>query len=141
MRAAWGTAGGTRPTTGRAGPGALAGDPTRDGGHGTDVEHSRAVPGARGQIVTAVDDARRVAPRFAARAAAHDRDGSFPVDDFADLRTVGLFGLMVPVRLGGLGAGFADYADVAYELARGSGATALVFNMHASITGALAGIP
>ena len=53
----------------------------------------------------------------------------------------GLMGLMVPERLGGLGAGFADYADVAYELARGNGATALVFNMHASVTGALAGIP
>ncbi len=91
--------------------------------------------------MTAVDTARRLAPRFAARAAAHDRDGTFPVDDFADLRTAGLFGLMVPDRLGGLGAGFGDYADVAYELARGSGATALVFNMHASISGALAGIP
>ncbi len=47
----------------------------------------------------------------------------------------------MPERLGGLGAGFADYAAVAYELARGNGATALVFNMHASVTGALAGIP
>jgi alkylation response protein AidB-like acyl-CoA dehydrogenase len=91
--------------------------------------------------VTAADEARRLAPRFAARAAAHDRDGTFPVDDFADLRAAGLFGLMVPARLGGLGSGFAGYADVAYELARGNGATALVFNMHASITGALAGIP
>jgi alkylation response protein AidB-like acyl-CoA dehydrogenase len=89
----------------------------------------------------AVATARRLAPRFAGRAAAHDRDGIFPVDDFADLRTAGLFGLMVPERLGGLGAGFADYAEVAYELARGNGATALVFNMHASVTGALAGIP
>jgi alkylation response protein AidB-like acyl-CoA dehydrogenase len=85
--------------------------------------------------------ARRLAPRFASRAAAHDRDGSFPVDDFADLRAEGLFGLMVPTHLGGLGAGFADYAAVAFELARGNGATALVFNMHASVTGALAGIP
>jgi alkylation response protein AidB-like acyl-CoA dehydrogenase len=91
--------------------------------------------------VTVVDEARRLAPRFAARAAAHDRDGTFPVDDFADLRAAGMFGLMVPARLGGLGAGFAGYADVAYELARGNGATALVFNMHASVTGALAGIP
>ena len=91
--------------------------------------------------MTVVDEARRLAPRFAARAAAHDRDGSFPVDDFADLRAAGMFGLMVPARLGGLGAGFAGYADVAYELARGNGATALVFNMHASVTGALAGIP
>jgi alkylation response protein AidB-like acyl-CoA dehydrogenase len=83
----------------------------------------------------------RLAPRFAGRAAGHDRDGSFPEDDFADLRAARLFGLMVPQRLGGSGAGFADYAAVAYELARGSGATALVFNMHASVTGALAGIP
>ncbi|MEU4559817.1 acyl-CoA dehydrogenase family protein [Actinoplanes sp. NPDC023936] len=87
-----------------------------------------------------IDEARRLAPRFAARAAATDRDGSFPVDDFADLRDAGLFGLMVPARLGGTGAGFAEYAEVAYELARGNGATALVFNMHASVTGALSGI-
>jgi alkylation response protein AidB-like acyl-CoA dehydrogenase len=89
----------------------------------------------------ALREAQRLAPRFAGRAAAHDRDGSFPVDDFADLRAAGMFGLMVPQRLGGMGAGFADYAAVAYELARGNGATALVFNMHASVTGALAGIP
>ncbi|WP_305787501.1 acyl-CoA dehydrogenase family protein [Symbioplanes lichenis] len=87
-----------------------------------------------------VEEARRLAPRFAARAAEHDRSGSFPVDDFADLRRSGLFGLMAPARLGGAGAGFADYAAVAYELARGNGATALVFNMHASVTGALAGV-
>ncbi|GGQ43245.1 acyl-CoA dehydrogenase family protein [Couchioplanes azureus] len=86
------------------------------------------------------DEARRLAPRFAARAAEYDRSGSFPVEDFADLRRSGLFGLMVPARLGGMGAGFADYAAVAYELARGNGATALVFNMHASVTGALSGV-
>jgi alkylation response protein AidB-like acyl-CoA dehydrogenase len=88
----------------------------------------------------AAGEARRLAPRFAARAAGHDRDGTFPVDDFADLRQSGMFGLMVPARLGGTGAGFADYAAVAYELARGNGATALVFNMHASVTGALSGV-
>ena len=87
-----------------------------------------------------IDEAKRLAPRFAARAAEYDRSGSFPVDDFADLRDAGLFGLMVPERLGGAGAGFARYAAVAYELARGNGATALIFNMHASVTGALAGV-
>jgi alkylation response protein AidB-like acyl-CoA dehydrogenase len=87
------------------------------------------------------EEAGRLVPRFAARAAGYDRSGEFPVDDFADLRAARFLGLMVPTRLGGLGAGFADYADVAYELARGNGATALVFNMHASVTGALAGIP
>jgi alkylation response protein AidB-like acyl-CoA dehydrogenase len=86
------------------------------------------------------ETAKRLAPRFAARAAASDRDGVFPTADFADLREAGLFGLMTPTRLGGLGAGFAEYAEVAYELARGNGATALVFNMHASVTGALAAV-
>ena len=87
-----------------------------------------------------VATAERLATRFAARAAAHDRDGSFPVEDFADLRAAGMFGLLVPPSLGGFGAGFADYVEVAYALARGNGATALVFNMHASVTGALAAV-
>jgi alkylation response protein AidB-like acyl-CoA dehydrogenase len=84
--------------------------------------------------------AARLAPRFAARAAEHDATGEFPVADFDDLRQAGMFGVLVPSRLGGAGAGFADYATVAYELARGSGATALVFNMHASVTGAMAAV-
>ncbi|HEX6970367.1 MAG TPA: acyl-CoA dehydrogenase family protein [Micromonosporaceae bacterium] len=91
-------------------------------------------------MVDALDAARRLVPRFAARAARYDRDGTFPVDDFADLRAAGLFGLMVPQHLGGVGAGFAEYAAVAAELARGNGATALVFNMHASVTGALGAV-
>ena len=84
--------------------------------------------------------AARLAPRFAARAAEHDAAGSFPEEDFRDLRDSGLFAVLVPAELGGAGAGFAEYAAVAYELARGSGATALVFNMHASVTGALAAV-
>jgi alkylation response protein AidB-like acyl-CoA dehydrogenase len=87
-----------------------------------------------------LDEARRLAPRFAARAAGTDRDGAFPADDFAELKDAGFFGLMAPARLGGSGAGFAEYAEVAYELARGNGATALIFNMHASVTGALSGV-
>jgi alkylation response protein AidB-like acyl-CoA dehydrogenase len=83
----------------------------------------------------------RLRPKFAERAAETDRTGTFPVADFADLRAAGLFGLFTPDRLGGQERSYADYARVAYELARGNGATALVFNMHASVTGALAGIP
>lgn len=89
----------------------------------------------------AVALARELAPRFTDRAAAHDERGRFPEADFADLREAGLLGLMVPARLGGLGASFAEYAAVARELARGAGSTALVFNMHASVTGALAHTP
>ena len=88
-----------------------------------------------------VEAARAVAPRLAGRADQHDRTATFPTGDLDDLRACGLLGLMVPEHLGGSGAGFADYAEVAMELAAGSGSTALVFNMHASVTGALALTP
>jgi alkylation response protein AidB-like acyl-CoA dehydrogenase len=85
--------------------------------------------------------ARGLSPRLARRAAEYDATGSFPAADFDDLRAAGLLGLMTPARLGGYGASFADYAVVATELASGSGSTALIFNMHASVTGALAHTP
>ena len=81
------------------------------------------------------------AERFAERAAAHDADASFPAADVQDLRAQGLLGLLVPEHLGGMGAGFEEYTRVAMTLARGSGSSALVFNMHACVTGALAGVP
>jgi alkylation response protein AidB-like acyl-CoA dehydrogenase len=87
------------------------------------------------------DAVARLRPRIAGRAADYDRTGEFPAEDFADLRAAGLFGVLVPARLGGLGGDYAEYARVAFELARGNGATALIFNMHASVTGALAGVP
>lgn len=82
--------------------------------------------------------------RFAAfkeRAEQHDREASFPKADFEDLRAAGLLGLMVPERLGGMGAGMLRYAETAFEIAQGNPATALVFNMHCSVTGGLAGTP
>ena len=85
--------------------------------------------------------ARHLAGALATRAAEHDRQGCFPKADFDDLRAAGLLSLMVPARLGGPGAGFQDYAEVAMALAAGNGATALIYNMHASVTGALAGTP
>jgi alkylation response protein AidB-like acyl-CoA dehydrogenase len=82
-----------------------------------------------------------VAPKLAARAEEYDRDARFPAADVDDLQAEGLGALMVPTELGGLGAGFAQYVQVAMELGRASPATALLFNMHASVTGGLAGIP
>jgi alkylation response protein AidB-like acyl-CoA dehydrogenase len=85
--------------------------------------------------------ATALAPRLAERAPAHDQAGLFPSEDFAELRAAGLLGLMTPRHLGGAGAGFAGYARVAMALASGNGATALVYNMHAAVTGALAQTP
>jgi alkylation response protein AidB-like acyl-CoA dehydrogenase len=92
-------------------------------------------------VTDVVGTARELAAAFRERAAGYDRDAEFPARDFEDLRSAGLLGLMVPEPLGGHGASFATYAAVAHELAQGSGATALVFNMHASVTGALAATP
>ncbi len=68
--------------------------------------------------------------RFAPRAARHDREASFPFDDYADLRSAGLLGLCVPARHGGLGADYETYCLVAEQLAQGNASTALTFNMH-----------
>jgi alkylation response protein AidB-like acyl-CoA dehydrogenase len=68
---------------------------------------------------------------FAPRAAKHDREASFPIEDYADLHTSGLLGLCVPEYYGGLGADFETYCLVAEQIARGNASTALTYNMHA----------
>jgi hypothetical protein len=68
--------------------------------------------------------------RFAPRAERHDREASFPVDDYADLREAGLLALCVPERAGGRGADYETYCLVAEQLAQGNASTSLTFNMH-----------
>ncbi|MEZ5265923.1 MAG: acyl-CoA dehydrogenase family protein [Acidimicrobiales bacterium] len=68
--------------------------------------------------------------RFAPRAAAYDLEGTFPFENYADLRDHGLLALCVPEHLGGMGARYRDYMLVAAELGRHCGATTLSFNMH-----------
>jgi alkylation response protein AidB-like acyl-CoA dehydrogenase len=78
-----------------------------------------------------MDRARALArERFAPRAERHDREASFPFDDYADLRAAGFLGLSVPERYGGLGADYETYCLVAEQLAQGNGSTSLTFNMH-----------
>src|SRR5215813_2439789 len=78
-----------------------------------------------------LDRARRLArERFAQRAEAHDREATFPSDDYADLRAEGWLGLCVPERYGGLGADYETYCLVAEQFAQGNASTALTVNMH-----------
>ena len=75
--------------------------------------------------------ARRLArERFAPRAQIHDREASFPFEDYRDLRAEGLLGLCVPETYGGLGADYETYCLVSEELAQGNASTSLTFNMH-----------
>src|ERR1051325_4466749 len=79
--------------------------------------------------------ARRLgAERFAPRAAQHDRDASFPTENYHDLRDAGLLAVCIPERDGGLGADYLSYVLAAAEVARSCGATALTWNMHVCST-------
>jgi len=74
--------------------------------------------------------ARRLAPDFAARAAAHDRDRSFPFRNFQDLFDAGLVSLTVPVAFGGHGAGARTTSRILGLIAKADPSTALVLAMH-----------
>jgi hypothetical protein len=54
---------------------------------------------------------------FAQRATTHDRDNSFPFENYDDLRDGGFLKLTVPTELGGLGAGLAEVLPVLERLA------------------------
>ncbi len=71
---------------------------------------------------------------FAARAGAIDAEGSFPYENWADLRRVGLLGIAIPVEHGGFGADFVGYALAAEELGRHCPNTGLTLNMHVATT-------
>ncbi|MFI6032310.1 acyl-CoA dehydrogenase family protein [Amycolatopsis magusensis] len=82
-----------------------------------------------------VDRAAALADRFAERAQLHDRENTFPHENYEDLREAGFLQLSVPAELGGEGAELADILPVLERLAMGDGATALAFTMHLSPLG------
>ena len=78
-----------------------------------------------------VATAERLAEDFAARAAAHDRDGSYPFESIDSLRHAGYFAAPVPEELGGLGvSSIHDVIVASGRLARGDASVAIGVNMH-----------
>lgn len=73
--------------------------------------------------------------RFRARAAAHDRENTFPEDDLAELRERGYLAILVPADLGGAGLDLAAASVLQQRLATAAPATALAINMHLIWTG------
>jgi alkylation response protein AidB-like acyl-CoA dehydrogenase len=74
--------------------------------------------------------ARELSVGFAERAAAHDRDASFPFRNFEELSATGLLSLTVPAALGGGGAGAQTTARVLQIFGQADPSTALVLSMH-----------
>jgi alkylation response protein AidB-like acyl-CoA dehydrogenase len=66
---------------------------------------------------------------FAATAAQHDRQSSFPFENVTRLHGAGLLALTAPLSLGGQGADLATALKVIEAVARGEPATALVLAM------------
>jgi alkylation response protein AidB-like acyl-CoA dehydrogenase len=82
--------------------------------------------------------AAELSARFAARADAHDRDGSFPFENVADMRAAGLHALPVPTRYGGAGAGAFATVRALELIGAGDASTALGLAMHLHVIGSLA---
>lgn len=82
--------------------------------------------------------AERLAERIAPRAATHDRENSFPFENFRELHEAGYLALSVPAEYGGSGATALEVARAQERLARGDGSTALAATMHLSLIGRLA---
>ena len=87
---------------------------------------AQTAAGAR--LVTIAEQLSHV---LAARAAEHDRDGTFPFEAIDALKAAGYFAAPVPVALGGLGVSSAhDLVVASSRLARGDASVAIGVNMH-----------
>ena len=84
-----------------------------------------------------IDLAAGLADDFAPRAAQHDEDASFPFENYARMKETGYTVLIMPEKLGGLGATLLERIKAQERLAQGCGATALAINMHFNTMGLL----
>jgi alkylation response protein AidB-like acyl-CoA dehydrogenase len=89
-----------------------------------------AKPAVKHSETDIVARALELAWTFAERAAAHDRDASFPFRNFEELSETGLLSLTVPAALGGGGAGAQTAARVLQIFGKADPSTALVLSMH-----------
>ena len=68
---------------------------------------------------------------FATRAESHDREGTFPVENFAAMRKSGLLGACIASELGGMGLqSVHDLTVCINRIARGDASTAIAVCMH-----------
>jgi alkylation response protein AidB-like acyl-CoA dehydrogenase len=71
--------------------------------------------------------------KIAPRAPRYDREGTNPVESWADLHREGYLACAVPALYGGMGLDMADYAAVIRVIARGCASTAMTLHMHSTV--------
>lgn len=82
------------------------------------------------QLVKMADE---LANRFRERAAKHDVEGTFPFENFAELKNSGAVALTVPKSLGGEEISLYQMLLFLERIGRGDGSTALAFGWHLGI--------
>ncbi|MBT5264486.1 MAG: acyl-CoA dehydrogenase [Rhodospirillaceae bacterium] len=73
------------------------------------------------------------ADKIAPRAEGHDRDGSYPADNMADINALGMNAMFVPEAYGGAGLSYAVYLACVREVSNACASTGIVWatNSHA----------
>ncbi|HSI67299.1 MAG TPA: acyl-CoA dehydrogenase family protein [Planococcus sp. (in: firmicutes)] len=74
-----------------------------------------------------LEKAEQLAAGFGERAEQLDREGSFPYENFDDLKEAGFLALTVPTEYGGKGIGLSEFLQIQERLAQGDAPTALSF--------------
>ena len=77
-----------------------------------------------------IERGREAAGIAAIHAAAVDRDGRFPREAIAALKSGRLLGAMLPVELGGEGASLSDMAEICSTLGQQCSSAGMIFAMH-----------
>src|SRR5438552_4093013 len=85
-----------------------------------------------------LDLTARLADDFATRADEHDRDNTFPFENFDALKEARYTALPIAEELGGLGGTLLDLCLCQERLAQGDASTALAVNMHLFAVGSMA---
>ena len=84
-----------------------------------------------------LERARMHAADFETRAEAHDREGSFPEENFAAMKASGYAHMTLPESYGGEGVSLLELCACQEQLGRGCAGTAIAVNMHMFTLGAL----
>jgi acyl-CoA dehydrogenase len=98
----------------------------------TDASLTVETPAQANEVVSSdlKSRAKAVAAIAAKFAPAVDTGSRFPAEAFDAIRAHKLLGIMVPVALGGEGAGIAEAADVCFQLGRACASTGMIYAMH-----------